>query len=213
MNAYIKDNFGTIVLLILFFLLGASFGVFSIASDDGVYISVSYDNGNELITVGSSDASVKALDLSSLSSEETAVLASKIKSVSNNHLLGIELRELAKRSVGPFKPIPVQLNIHFIDEQFVSGPVAKACRNTPLWGNAMVVYELVSPIPQAVTTQGLMNVHATREQLANCNNSMADDGNYNLWLNKSHVERWLGSGFSDDSIVVNANIVVSNIAI
>lgn len=213
MFSYFKDNIGTIVLLGLFLIIGAVLGVLCKPDSQGVYITFHYESGAELFALGRNTQSVKSIDVATLSDAEVSVLISKIEALNNTHKLGRRLRNLAKREEGPFRPIPVNLNIHFVDEQNVTGPVAKACRDTPLFGNALVAYEVAPPNASLVTAQGLMNIHAAREQLANCTSQERPLEHYNLWLSKQHVEQWLGASFEQNNILVKARIVLASITI
>ena len=209
---YIKKHIGTIVFVLVVFVLGVTLGITAQEGEDGLYLSASYPQGGTIFAVGENTENIADIDLNSLSEADTLVLAYKIRKLTVNDRLSVELREMAKKSDGPFASIPVVVRLHLTDEVDLSGPVAKACKNTPVFGNALVAYEALQDQEHAFPISGLMNIHVVSRQLSNC--SVESDGFYDVWISKEYVKKWIRSAdLPESGISVKASIIVASIGI
>ncbi len=212
MLEYIKTHSGTIVFVLVVFVLGVILGITAQEDGDGIYFSASYPQGGTIFVIGKNTENIANLDLKSLSEANTLVLATKIKNLTVGDLLSSELREMAKKSDGPFASIPVVVRLHLTDEVDLAGPVAKACKNTPVFGNALVAYEALQDQEHVFPISGLMDIHVVSRQLSNC--SLNSNGYYDVWISKNYVKKWIQSAeLPESGISVKASIIVAGIGI
>lgn len=209
---YIKSHGGTIVFSLVLLILGVVLGLTIEEDGNGIYLSASYPQGGTIFVIGKNTENIADIDLKSLSDAETHILASKIKNLAVEDLLSHELREMAKKSDGPFVSIPVVVRLHLTNEVDLAGPVAKACKNTPVYGNALVAYEALGDQQHILSISGLMDIHVVSMQLSNC--TMEKDGYYDVWISKDYVAKWIqSSDLPESGISVRANIVVAGVGI
>lgn len=209
---YLKNHMGTIVFSAALLLAGLILGLICKQNASGIYISANYPGGKPIFAIGSSKASISEIDLNSLSLQDSLILASKISTLDVKQKLSLELRDMAKSSSGPFAAIPVVITLHFTDDDKITGPVAKACRNTPIYGNALVAYAATGNQNNNIQVGNIMGLNASREKLsAICNSTQ--NGVYDVWLNKKHVEEWLERPVDaqKENISVKANIVITSL--
>jgi len=209
---YLKNHMGTIVFSAALLLAGLVLGLICKQNSNGIFISANYPGGKPVFAIGNSKANISEIDLNSLSLQDSLVLASKISTLDVNQKLSLELRDMAKSSSGPFAAIPVVITLHFTDEDKITGPVAKACRNTPIYGNALVAYAATGNQDSQIHVEGIMGLDASREKLsAVCNST--ESGVYDIWLSKKHVEEWLERPVDaqEENISVKANIVITSL--
>jgi len=206
----IKNNAGTVVLTLAFLVVGLIFGISAKTNDDGIFVNARYPDGTTIFSIGRNQIKIGNLDIGSLTKEDVSLLISKLKTVDANTELGSGLRELVKKSAGPFRPIPVEINLIFDDEQGVDGPTTKACRDTPVFGNSVVAYEILKPSNMRISNNEIMSISVDREQLAHCGS--AQQGVVDVWVDKKRVERWVGvQNLEGRSISVKANVVASSL--
>ena len=210
---YLKSHMGTIVLSTALLLVGLVLGLICKQNGSGIYISANYPGGEPIFVIGNSKINVSEIKLNSLSLPDSLVLAAKISKLAVDQKLSLELRDMAKDSTGPFAAIPVEIALHFTNEALISGPVAKACKNTPIYGNALVAYAATGNQNSNFQVDGLMGFNASREKLSTDCNSTKNKV-YDVWLSREHVERWLGPvNAQEDNISLKANIIVSGLNI
>ena len=209
---YIKSNMGTIVVIAGVFIFGMLVGLYCNANDDGIYVSANYPNDVEIFTIGKNEINLTDMDLSQLSEADGKVIASKMQNMDMKNPLSMELREMAKKSNGPFKPIPVDVNLHFVNDRRIDGPIAKACKDTPIYGNAIVFYKVKDNESANSRKNGLVSMQAIWQEVADCRLS-ADNNSYDLWVNKEYIEKWIGPIDTNNKITVEAKIIVSDLSI
>jgi hypothetical protein len=211
---YLKSHMGTIVLSTAILLVGLVLGLICKQNGSGIYISANYPGGEPIFVIGNSKTNVSDIEISSLSLPDSLILASKISTLDVKQKLSLELRDMAKKSKGPFAAIPVVITLHFTNENEIAGPVAKACRNTPIYGNALVAYAATGSQNSIIKVDNIMGLNASREKLsAACNST--ESGVYDVWLSKKHVEEWLERPIAaqDENMSVKANIIISGLNI
>jgi hypothetical protein len=204
-----KNNSGTVLLTVAFLIVGVIFGMTAKTNDDGVFVNARYPDGTAIFSIGRNQLKIGNIDIATLDKEDVNLLISKLKNVEASTELGSGLRDLVKKNIGPFKPIPVEINLIFDDEQGVDGPVTKACRDTPVFGNSVVAYEILKPANMRISQNAIMSISVDREQLANCGSSQ--QGVVDVWVDKKYVERWVGvQNLEGRSISVRANVVAAS---
>ena len=209
---YIKSNLGTIAVIGVFFVFGMLVGLYCNANDDGIYVSANYPNGVEVFTIGKNEINLTDMDLSLLSEADSKVIASKMQNMDMDKPLSMELREMAKKSNGPFKPIPVDINLHFVNDRRIDGPIAKACKDTPIYGNVIIFYKVKDNESANNRKNGLVSMQAIWQEVADCRLN-ADKNSYDLWVNKEYIEKWIGPIDTNNKITVEAKIIVSDLSI
>lgn len=209
---YIKSNLGTIAVIAGVFIFGMLVGLYCNANDDGIYVSANYPNDVEIFTIGKNEINLTDMDLSQLSEADGKVIASKMQNMDMKNPLSMELREMAKKSNGPFQPIPVVVNLHFVNDRRIDGPIAKACKDTPIYGNAIVFYKVKDNESANSRKNGLVSMQAIWQEVADCRLS-ADNNSYDLWVNKEYIEKWIGPIDTNNKITVEAKIIVSDLSI
>jgi hypothetical protein len=207
---YIKAHSGIVVSVLVVFVFGVVLGITSKADSDGVYFSANYPQGGTIFVIGKNTHNIAKLDLKSLNEAKTQVLASKIKNLATNDLLSSQLRDMANKGEGPFAAIPVVVRLHLTDE--IAGPVAKACQNSPVFGNALVAYEAMQDQEHVFPIRGMMGINVLLGQLTDC--SPDSDAFYDVWISKEYVKKWIQSAeLPESGISVKASIVVAGIGI
>lgn len=207
---FLKTHSVTIVLSLILLVIGIVLGLIIKEGDNGIYITASYPQGGTFFVIGKNREDIANTDLKSLDNAQASVLASKIKDLGVDDALSKALREMAKKSDGPFATIPVVIRLHLSND--LSGPVAKACKNTPVYGNSLVAYEVVGNGERPVSVAGLLDIHVVALQFSNC--TSGNDGYYDVWISKDYVEKWIHSAnVTDADLSVKANIVVADIGI
>ena len=209
---YIKSNLGTIAVIAGVFIFGMLVGLYCNANDDGIYVSANYPNDVEIFTIGKNEINLTDMDLSQLSEADGKVIASKMQNMDMKNPLSMELREMAKKSNGPFKPIPVDINLHFVNDRRIDGPIAKACKDTPIYGNVIIFYKVKDNESANTRKNGLVSMQAIWQEVADCRLS-ADNNSYDLWVNKEYIEKWIGPIDTNNKITVEAKIIVSDLSI
>lgn len=211
MFEYMQEHLGPILISSVLFVVGIMLGLICKVGDRGIFFVVSYPEGGEVLSIGTTTTNLSDIDLAKFGDAESHILIEKIRSLSVEGNVSRLLRDMVKESEGPFAKIPVRINLHFTDDNNISGPVAKACGNTPIYNNPVVAYDLEEKLSDA-QIEGIMSLHAywKHQNLSDCASENSDS--YNVWVNKEHVESWLGP--IDPlltSILVKANIVVSSL--
>jgi hypothetical protein len=210
MFEYMKAHSGIVVSVLVVFVFGVILGITSKADSDGVYFSASYPQGGSIFVIGKNTDNIAKLDLKSLNEAKTQVLASKIKSLAANDVLSSQLRDMANKGEGPFAAIPVVVRLHLTDE--AAGPVAKACQNSPVFGNALVAYEAMQDQEHVFPIRGMMGINVLLGQLTDC--TQDSDAFYDVWVSKEYVKKWIQSAeLPESGISVKASIVVAGIGI
>ena len=207
---YFKEHIGAVALVVISFVIGIAGGVSAQENEEGVYLSINYPDGGMMFALGKNTQTVSNLDFDTLPPDQINDVISKIKSSNIDSEFGSKVRELANNGDGPFAPISIDLDVHLVgDDPYVMGPVAKACLNSRILGNALVAYEWTDGhnAPQ----KALMDIHPVRkEQSCNSPNS----NRYSLWLNRSYAENTLGiSPGHGDTLSIKANMIVSILSI
>ena len=209
---YIKSNLGTIAVIAGVFIFGMLVGLYCNANDDGIYVSANYPNDVEIFTIGKNEINLADMDLSQLSEADGKVIASKMQNMDMKNPLSMELREMAKKSNGPFKPISVDVNLHFVNDRRIDGPIARACKDTPIYGNVIIFYKVKDNESANSRKNGLVSMQAIWQEVADCRLS-ADNNSYDLWVNKEYIEKWIGPIDTNNKITVEAKIIVSDLSI
>lgn len=210
---YIKDHIGVILVSFILFVMGILLGLLCKEDDKGIVFSANYpDNGGKLFALGRTTTSISNFNFTSFSNAESHILISKIKQLPIENNISVQLREMVKRSKGPFAKIPVNINLRFISDSNLSGPVAQACSNTPVYQNPVVAYDLQSNTNNFQKIEGIMSLHAVWEHqnLSDC--ELTSNNLYDVWVSKEHVESWIGPIDPQlTNLLVKANIVVSSL--
>ena len=97
------------------------------------------------------------------------------------------------------------------DEVSVQGPIAKTCKNSPLYENPILAYGATSRDPQNsnIPVKGLLGIDVIREHISDCNSM---DSIPEIWASKAYVKDWIKSGnFDGNSVTVKAKMVVSSV--
>jgi len=209
---YIKSNLGTIAVIAGVFIFGMLVGLYCNANDDGIYVSANYPNDVEIFTIGRNEIDLTDMDFSQLSEADGKVIASKMQNMDMKNPLSMELREMAKKSNGPFKPIAVNVNLHFVNDRRIDGPIARACKDTPIYGNVIIFYKVKDNESANSRKNGLVSMQAIWQEVADCRLS-ADNNSYDLWVNKEYIEKWIGPIDTNNKITVEAKIIVSDLSI
>ncbi len=211
---YIKSNLGTIAVIAGVFIFGMLVGLYCNANDDGIYVSANYPNDVEIFTIGKNEINLTDMDLSQLSEADGKVIASKMQNMDMKNPLSMELREMAKKSNGPFEPIPVNVNLHFVNDNEIHGQMAKACKGTPIYGNRIIFHKVKDNVSANIYIRkyGVVGIQAMREEVADCRLS-ADNNSYDLWVDKEYIKKWMGSVDADNKITVEGRIVISDLSI
>jgi hypothetical protein len=210
MIEYLKTHSGTIVSVLVVFVLGVVLGITTKADSNGVYFSASYPQGGSIFVIGKNTDNITKLDIRSLNEGKTLVLASKIKNLAADDLLSSQLRSMANKGEGPFAAIPVVVRLHLTDA--VAGPVAKACQNSPVFGNSLVAYEAMPDQDRDFPIRGMMSINVLLGQLTGCPSN--SDAYYDVWVSKEYVKKWIQlADLPESDISVKASIVVAGIGI
>lgn len=213
MSEFIKKHMVAIVISGSLFAVGIMLGLICKENERAIYVSVSYPNdGGSMFVIGRTTTSISSTDLTKISEAEAHMLIEKLSKLSATNHISSELREMVKESEGPFAKIPVDINLHFTSDSKISGPVARACKNTPIYKNPVVAYELKANTGDTYEAKGLMSLHAfwEHQKLSDCASSKS--GTYDIWVSKEHVESWLEEPINPKltNISIKANIVVSS---
>lgn len=199
---------GTIIISGVMCVVGLILGLTVKESENGIYFSANYPiNGGNIFTVGKTTTTITDIDLTTFNDTQSLILISKIKQLTSTSGLAVKLRNMVKESDGPFAKIPVNINLHFTSDAKV-----KACKNTPIFSNPLVAYELDTSPGPAINIKGIMSFRPMweQQQLSNC--ALSSNNTYDIWINKSHVEKWLGPLDPQlTNLSVKANIVASSI--
>ena len=216
MSDYIKEHMGVILVTGLLFVVGITLGLICKEDGKGIFFSVNYPSGGSIFAIGRTTTNVSGIDLTTISEAEAHSLIEKLSKLPVKGHISNELREMVRDSVGPFARIPVDINLHFTNDSKISGPVAIACRNTPVYKNPVIAYDLKDNPGETFQIKGIMSLHAVwdNQKFSDCPlaNSDAYSGFYDVWISKEYVETWLGP--IDPlltNILVKANIVASGI--
>ena len=212
MTEYIKEHMGVILVTGLLFVVGITIGLICKEDGKGIFFSLNYPNsGGSMFAIGRTTTNISGIDLTTISEAESHILIEKLSKLSIKNHISHELREMVKESKGPFAKIPVDINLHFTNDSKISGPVAKACRNTPIYNNPVVAYDLKENADDTYKIEGIMSLLAFWEQTKLSDCAVEKSAVYDVWISKEHVESWLGPIDSlSTSILVKANIVVSS---
>ena len=209
----LKEYGVSILLLVVTFIIGVTLGFNIDADKGGIYLSVSYEDGTKMFEIGNRSNKVGDLDLNNLNTSDIQILLSEVEGLSADNGLGKKLREMAIKGSGPFLPIPISVDIHLVDENRIQGPVAKACKNSPLYGNPILAYEATSPNNSntAIKVKGLLGLTVIWEHVSVCN---SQKNIMEIWASKAYVSNWIAeSEFSDSTVSVKARMIVSNLGI
>lgn len=210
MIEYLKSHSGTIGFALVVFVLGVILGITTKADSNGIYFSANYPQGGTIFVIGKNTDNIAKLDLKSLSEAKALVLASKIKNLAAGDVLSSQLRAMANKGEGPFAAIPVVVRLHLTDE--VAGPVAKACQNSPVFGNSLVAYEAMTDQQRDFPISGMMGINVLLGQLTDC--PANTDAFYDVWVSKEYVKKWIQlTELPETGISVKASIVVAGIGI
>lgn len=213
MQDFIRGNIGVIVISSFMFVVGIVVGLICEGDENGLFFSAGYpNNGGEMLTIGRTTINLTDVDLVAMSEAEQHTLLEKLNALTVDNHISVELREMVKKSMGPFKRVPVEINLHFTDDSKITGKVARACKDTPIYNNPVVAYDLKENTDATYKVKGIMSLHAywEHQNLTECNSN--DNGNYDIWVSKKHVESWIGPiDPQDTNIIVKANIVVSSL--
>ena len=212
MSDYIKEHMGVVLVAGLLFVVGITLGLICKEDGKGIFFSVNYPGGGSMFAIGRTTTNVSGIDLTTISEAEAHTLIVKLSKLPVKGHISNELREMVRDSVGPFARIPVDINLHFTNDSKISGPVAIACSNTPIYKNPVIAYDLKENPGETYQIKGIMSLHAVwdNQKFSDC--PLANSGFYDVWISKEYVETWLGP--IDPlltSILVKANIVASSI--
>lgn len=216
MSDYIKEHMGLILVTGLLFVVGIMLGLICREDGKGIFLSVNYPNGGTMFAIGRTTANISGIDLTAISEAESHILIEKLGKLPAKGHISNELREMVRDSVGPFERIPVDINLHFTTDSKLSGPVAIACRNTPIYKNSVIAYGLKENTGEAYKIDGLMSLHAVWDNQKNSDCPL-ENGDvyrdfYDVWISKDYVESWLGGPIDPllTNIFVKANIIASS---
>lgn len=216
MTEYIKEHMGAILVTGLLFVVGITIGLICKEDGKGIFFSVNYpDSGGSMFAIGRTTTNISGIDLTTISEAEAHILIEKLSNLPVKGHISNELREMVRDSVGPFARIPVDINLHFTNDSKISGPVAIACRNTPVYKNPVIAYELKDNTGETYQIKGIMSLHAVwdNQKTSDCPlNSDAYSDFYDVWVSKEYVESWLGGPIDPllTNILVKANVVASS---
>ena len=216
MSEYIKEHMGVILVTGLLFVVGITLGLICKEDGKGIFFSVNYpDNGGSMFAIGRTATNVTGIDLTTISEAEAHILIEKISNLPVKGHISNELREMVRDSEGPFARIPVDIKLHFTNDSKISGPVAIACKHTPIYKNPVIAYELKDNTGETYQIKGIMSLHAVwdNQKTSDCPlNSDAYSGFYDVWVSKEYVESWLGGPIDPllTNILVKANVVASS---
>lgn len=210
MIEYIKDNLATILLPVIFLIIGIVLGFIVDEGKEGVYLSANYPSGENMFVFGKSSSELSDIDLQLLNGFEGELLSSKIKNLSVKSSLGQSLRKVAQNGDGPFAPIKVRIKINLITEENINGPIARACKNSPLFKNPLIAYKAKDKEGTDVLIKGILGLNIAVEHISDCDLQNGED--YEIWASKKYIKSWIKSDkFSDSIINANARMVVANI--
>ena len=212
MSDYIKEHMGVVLVAGLLFVVGITLGLICKEDGKGIFFSVNYPSGGSMFAIGRTTTNVSGIDLTTISEAEAHSLIEKLSKLPVKGHISNELREMVRDSVGPFARIPVDINLHFTNDSKISGPVAIACSNTPIYKNPVIAYDLKENPGETYQIKGIMSLHAVwdNQKFSDC--PLENSGFYDVWISKEYVETWLGP--IDPlltNILVKANIVASSI--
>lgn len=208
---FFKQHMGSISLSVVFLVVGLVLGFTMKEGNDGVYISANYPSGEKMFVLGkNSSTSISHLNLAELSNTDANALYSKISVLNSNDLLGEKLRQMAREGNGPFQSIPVTINLHLTDEEKVSGPVAKACKNSPVFNNPLVAYQAKDSENKNIDIKGLLGLNVAWEHISDCDPN--ETGVYDVWASSDYIKSWVKSSeFSAQVITVKAKMIIGSI--
>lgn len=212
MFEYIKDKSATLLLSGVFLIIGIVLGFIVDEGKDGVYLSANYSSGEKMFTFGKNSSEILGIDLQLLNKSEGVLLSSKIKNLSTTSSLGQSLRKIAKNGDGPFAPIQVRIKINLITEENVNGPIARACKNSPLFKNPLIAYNAKDNEGNDILIKGILGLNIAIEHISDCDSHNGED--YEIWASKEYIKGWIKSdNFSGSLINANARMVVANIVL
>jgi len=213
MPGYLTEHMGVILISGVLFFVGIMLGLVCKEDARGIVFSVSYPgNGGNMFDLGSTTTKISDIDLATISDADTHILIENIRTLSVHSHISDQLREMVRYSEAPFAKIPVSINLHFTDDSKISGPVAKACSNTPIYNKPVVAYDLKADANVTYKINGIMSLHAfwEHQQLSDC--VSINSAPYDIWVSKEYVESWMGPiDPLRTNIIVKANIVASGI--
>jgi len=210
---FIKDHSGPVLFAVALFIVAFILGIMSKSNGDGIFITLEYPGGN--FSLGEPTLKIADIDLARIGGEDSVLLVAKLGDLSVTNQISEQLREMVKDSKGPFAKRPVHMKLHVMSKPNykVSGPVAMACRNTPIFDRPVLAYGINTNTGTPSEVEGMLKLHPVWEvsdQLSNC--SSDNDDVYDVWVSKQHVEGWIvGSiGEQESTLLVDANVVASS---
>lgn len=211
---FLKDNFGKIVLSLGLLVLGIFIGIICKSDGKGVFVSAYFPDGQPIFVIGKHKTTISDIKLGQLKQDEVKLLVEKIQKLDPSQPISSELRTMVKSALGPFILIPVNVKLHFIEEENINGIVAKACKNTPVFKNTIIAYDTFENQEKFFDKKkGIMKLHALWEEHSNCDTT-AENEIYDVWMSKKYAESWFGAiDTQDASISVKAKITLSGLTI
>lgn len=212
MIEYLKANAGTVIISGALFSIGIILGVICQEDENGIYLTANYSDGTSIFRFGKTKENISDIDLMTMSEVDSHILTDKLKELSANNHISRQLRDMVKNSEGPFERIPVDLVLHFANDNRLTGNVSKACKDTPIYNNSIVAYEIDNNTGIQYQTTGIMGLKPMWEQqmLSKCTHGNSNA--FDIWVSREHVENWLGPiNQQTNSIIVKANIVASSL--
>lgn len=211
MYEYIKNYFAIIVFSGLFFLMGLAIGLTAQEDGHGIYFSANYPDGHQAFVIGKNIVDVETLDIQGLDDMQSTILASKISGIGGECPLGQALRNMAKKNSGPFHSITVDVRMHLTDDDKVAGPAVKACKNTPIYGNSFIAYQvrgLSTNKPNAI------KLTAVWEEISGCAEASHAGDPLDVWVNRKYIENHMGPIDANASVIqAKANIYIADLSI
>jgi len=202
-----------ILISVVSLVVGIALG-FQLKEDkNGVYLFGQYPDGTSMFKLGNSSVQLAELELQDLEQRDIYSLLSKLETLPVKSRLGSSLRRIALDGSGPFIAIPISVKINLVDEASIQGPIAKACKNSPVYENPILAYQAISTdsLQTTIPVKGLLGINVRWEHISDCKNS---GGIPEIWASKAYVRSWINSGdFNDSSITVKAKMIVSSIGI
>lgn len=200
-----------ILVSVVALVVGVALGFQLKENKQGIYLTVKYPDGTPMFQLGKSVLQLSDVNLEKLEQNEILSLLSKLESLPVKSKLGNRLRRIALDGDGPFTPISISVNVHLLDEASVQGPIAKTCKNSPLYENPILMYGATSLDPQDsnIPVKGLLDIDVIGEHVSDCDSTESIP---EIWASKAYVKDWIKSGnFDGNSVTVKAKMVVSSV--
>lgn len=199
---YIKKKQGSIIIMAVFFMMGAFVSFILTHESEDVSFRLNWMEG---ISFGSTSSNYVGLDFVNISDSDAAVLVQKFSQLPPENQLSKKVIGLLIDRQGPFAKLNTDViaTVKFISGSAASGKFAIACKQGQYFGYELNLYEIQSGIslqnPHRMTKVETVSSDLPAPLQCDAKSSKI------IWIDKNKAREWLGI---DDAVQVPEEITV-----